>query len=45
MTDLEGELTKLDAKLSAIGDMIILAFQNGELDSEEIKSIWRQASQ
>jgi len=45
MTSFETSLTVLDGKLSAIGNMIIVAFQDGELDSEETNSIWQQASQ
>lgn len=45
MTNFETRLAKLDGKLDAIGNMIIVAFQDGELDSEEIRSIWQQASQ
>lgn len=45
MSNLETGMAKLDGKLDAIGNMIIVAFQDGELDSEEIGSIWQQASQ
>ncbi len=45
MTNFETRLVELDGKLDAIGNMIIVAFQDGELDSEEIRSIWQQASQ
>lgn len=45
LTKLEDEVTKLDGKLSAIGHMFVIAFQDGQLDAEEITSIWQQASQ
>ena len=45
LTNLEGEATKLDGKLSAIGNMFVIAFQDGQLNAEEISSIWQQASQ
>ncbi len=45
LTNLEDEVTKLDGKLSAIGSMFVIAFQDGQLDAEEITSIWQQASQ
>lgn len=45
VTNLEGEMTKLDGKLSAIGNMFVIAFQDGQLDADEITSIWQQASQ
>ena len=45
MANFETRLAKLDGKLDAIGNMIIVAFQDGELDSEEIGAIWQQASQ
>ena len=44
MTSFETSVTKLEGKLNAIGNMIIIAFQDGELDPSEIESIWQQTS-
>ena len=45
MTHFETSLTKLDGKIEAIGNMIIVAYHDGELAAAEIDAIWQQASE
>ncbi len=44
MVDLETGLAALDNKLDAIGGMIMVANQDGELVADEIRAIWQQVS-
>ena len=40
---LTGQIQAMDAKLNAIGDMTLLAYNDGEIDSSELAMIWEQA--
>ncbi len=42
--DIETDLTKLDGKLDAIGNMILVAYDDEELAAAEINTIWQQVS-
>ena len=41
---IETDITKLDGKLDAIGSMILVAYDDQELASAEINTIWQQVS-
>ena len=41
---IETDLTKLNGKLDAIGSMILVAYNDEELASAEINTIWQQVS-
>ena len=45
ITEIETDLTKLDGKLDAIGSMFLVAYDDEELASAEINTIWRQVSE
>lgn len=44
ITVIETNLTKLDGKLDAIGSMFLVAYNDEELASAEISTIWQQVS-
>ena len=41
---LSGQILALDNKITAIGDMTVIAFTDGEISSAELAAIWDRAS-